>query len=164
MDKIRRGGVHLRMSRSKGATKIDQQEEMCRRLAAAHDIEVVRVYVDDGISAYVFKDRPGWSQLLSDVKGEVDVLLAQSEDRFTRQTMEKETLAVACAGAGVTWLTVNDGRVDPATADGAFFSTLRAGLARMESQRKSERQQQSNDAHAATGAPVRGSAPVRVRR
>ena len=145
------------MSKSKGATKLEDQEAMCRRLAAANDIEVTQVYIDDGISAYTFKDRPGWAQMLADVEaGKLDVLLAQSEDRFSRQPMEKETLAVICAGAGATWLTINDGQLNPATADGNFFSTLRAGLARMESQRKSERQRQNNEEHAGRGLPQRG--------
>lgn len=153
----RRGGIYLRMSKSKGEAKIEAQEAMTRRLAEAHGIDVSNVYVDDGISAYVFADRPGWSQMLADVQaGHLDVLLAQSEDRFTRQPMEKETLSALCAATGVTWLTVNDGMTDPATADGAFFSTLRAGLARMESQRKAERQRQSNEEHARAGLPQRG--------
>jgi len=33
--------------------------------------------------------------------GRLDVLLAQSEDRFTRQPMEKETLLIACVAKGV---------------------------------------------------------------
>lgn len=153
----RRGGLYLRMSQSKDETKIEQQEKMGRQLAVANGIDITNVYVDDGISAFVFADRPGWAQMLADVQaGELDVLLAQSEDRFTRQVGEKETLMLACAGSGVTWLTVNDGRVDPATADGEFFGTLRAGLARMESRRKAERQRQSNDHHAELGGAQRG--------
>jgi site-specific DNA recombinase len=148
----KRAGIYCRMSKSKGDIKIEQQEAACRKLAAAHDLEVVDVYVDDGISAYTGKVRPDWTRLLEDVQaGRLDVLLAQSEDRFTRQPMEKETLLIACVAKGVEWLTVNDGRVDPATADGQFFSVLRAGLARMESTRKGERQRQSNDHRAASG-------------
>ena len=42
--------------------------------------------------------------------GELEVLLAQSEDRFTRQPAEKETLMLTCVASGITWLTVNEGR------------------------------------------------------
>jgi site-specific DNA recombinase len=140
MTAARRGGIYVRMSQSRGEMKIEQQEAQGRKLAQDHGIEIVAVYVDDGISATYFKDRPGWAQMLRDIQaGDLDVLLAQSEDRFTRQVGEKEALMLACVGSGVTWLTVNDGQVDPATADGEFFSTLRAGLARMESRRKAER-------------------------
>lgn len=153
----KRAAIYLRMSKSKGEAKIDAQESMCRRLAEAHGLDVVKVYVDDGISAYTGADRPGWADLLSDVQaGQFDVLLAQSEDRFTRQVGEKETLSMLCVASGVIWHTVNDGATDPATADGAFFSTLRAALARMESQRKAERQRQSNEEHALKGGVQRG--------
>ena len=68
---------------------------MCRALASEHGHEVVAVYVDDGISASTFKSRPGWAHLLADLEaGKTDVLVAQSEDRFTRQPMEKETLVL----------------------------------------------------------------------
>ncbi|MDH2415816.1 recombinase family protein [Nocardioides sp. CER19] len=153
----KRGGVYIRMSQSKGEMKIEQQEQQSRALARSHGIEVTQVYVDDGISASYFKDRPGWAQMLTDVQaGNLDVLLAQSEDRFTRQVGEKESLMIACVTSGVTWLTVNDGQVDPATADGEFFSTLRAGLARMESRRKAERQRQANDLLVQKGMPLLG--------
>jgi len=112
------------MSQSKGEMKTDQQEAQGRALAEAHGIEIVAVYVDDGISASYLQDRPNWGQMLRDIQaGDLDVLLAQSEDRFTRQVGEKEALMLACVGSGVTWLTTNDGQVDPATADGDFFST-----------------------------------------
>ena len=68
---------------------------MCRALASEHGHQVVAVYVDDGISASTFKSRPGWAHLLADLEaGKTDVLVAQSEDRFTRQPMEKETLVL----------------------------------------------------------------------
>lgn len=147
-----RGAIYCRMSKSNGEHKIEAQEAMCRQMAAANGVEVVSVYVDDGVSAYSGRSRPGWGQMLEAVaRGDMDVLLAQSEDRFSRQPMEKELLLATCAGAGVFWLTVNDGRVDPASADGAFFSVLRGGLARMESARKSERQRQANDHRAGCG-------------
>ena len=148
----KRAGIYCRMSKSKGDIKIEQQEATCRRLAVAHDLDVVKVYVDDGISAFTGKDRPGWRELLDDVQeGRLDVLLAQAEDRFTRQPAEKETLMVLCVAKGMGWLTCNDGWVDPATANGEFFSTLRAGLGRMESRVKAGRQRQTNDYRASVG-------------
>ena len=158
MDTKKRGAIYCRISlKDKNIPKVERQEAMCRKLADANDIEITKVYVDDGISASTFKDRPGWADLLSDAEaGKFDVLLAQSEDRFTRQVMEKENLQLACAASGVTWLTANDGRTDPATADGEFFSTLRAGLARMEARRKGERQRQAAEARRLNGEPPTG--------
>ena len=157
MGSNRRAGIYCRMSKAKGEHKIEAQEAMCRTLAAQHDLEVVQVYVDDGISASTFKDRPGWAGLLADVEaGKLDVLMAQSEDRFTRQPMEKEALMLACTAAGTQWLTINEGATDPATADGAFFATMRAAVGRMENARKVERQKQASDARASQGLPQAG--------
>lgn len=154
----KRGGIYLRMSKSKGEVKIEQQEKQCRALAAANGIDVTRVYVDDGFSAFVKEDkRPGWQQLEADVlAGEVDVLLAQAEDRFARQPGQKEVLMLACRLAGITWLTVNDGTVDLTSANDEFFAGLRGNMARMESRIKSKRQRDSNDHHAEHGGAQRG--------
>lgn len=154
----KRGGIYVRLSHaSDDQMKLSDQLEMCRKLAADNGVEVVEVYEDDGISAFTGKDRPGWNQMLLDVQaGKFDVLFAQSEDRFARQVADKETLAVLCVAGGVTWLTINDGATDPSTADGEFFSVLRAGLSRMESRRKAERQVQRNAAMRARGELPRG--------
>jgi site-specific DNA recombinase len=142
----RRAGIYARLSRSSSdEMKLDDQINMCRSLAASNGLDVVAVYEDNGISAFSGSDHPGWNQMLDDVRtGRLDVLLAQSEDRFARQVMDKEFLLFTCAAVGTTWLTLNDGAVDPRTADGEFLSTLRSGLAQMESRRKSERITQRN--------------------
>ncbi|MFT4265568.1 MAG: recombinase family protein [Nocardioides sp.] len=155
----RRAGIYARLSRSSpDEMKLVDQVTMCRALAASQGFEVVAVYEDNGISAFTGHDRPGWDTMLEDVRaGRLDVILAQSEDRFARQVMDKEYLLLASAAAGVTWLTVNDGAVDPRTADGEFFSVLRSGLARMESRRKSERISQRNFVRRQRGEMPKGT-------
>jgi site-specific DNA recombinase len=155
----RRGGIYLRLSREAGSIKMDDQLAMCQKEADLHGIEVVRVYRDDGVSSFKFKERSGWTEMLRDVQaGKLNVLVAQAEDRFTRQPFEKETLMALCAAAGVTWQTVSDGHLDPSTSDGEFFSHLRVGLARQESHRKRERVKQRN-----AERRLRGDVPLGVR-
>lgn len=154
----RRGAIYVRLSREGEGTKLNDQIAMCQKLADSQGIDVVRIYdADNGVSAFTGSLRDGWNQLLVDVQaGVLDIILAQSEDRFTRQVWEKEMLTLLCAEKGVTWLTVNDGLVDPKTADGEFFSILRGGLARMESRRKSERTLQRNAERRLRGDGPRG--------
>lgn len=154
----RRGGIYVRLSREGEGAKLADQVTMCQRLADANEVDVVKVYdADNGVSAFTGAQRDGWNDMLADVQaGRLDILLAQSEDRFTRQVGEKEMLTVLCAEMGVVWLTVNDGLVDPKTADGEFFSILRGGLARMESRRKSERTLQRNAERRLRGEVPRG--------
>ena len=107
-----------------------------------------------------FKTQPGWEQLIADVKsGKLDVILAVEEERFTRQPLEKELLAVECVKGGVTWHTVRGGVVDPATADGEFMSALAGALARREVRRKAERQKAANSARRLRGEPILGIRP-----
>ena len=156
--RVKRAAIYCRISQhNENVPKVQDQEAMCRALAAQFGYEVVTVYVDDGISAYTGKDRPGWNELLSDLaRGDVDVLLAQSEDRFMRQVMAKESLAMASLAGGVVWHTVNDGQTDPANASDDFMATVRVAVAQHESRRKSERQRQANDLLRAKGKPLPG--------
>jgi site-specific DNA recombinase len=153
-----RAAIYTRISKNNpNVPKVEDQEAMCQKLAKAHGYEVVEVYTDDGISASKFLNRPGWNDMLRDVSGgKIDVLVLQSDDRFTRQMLEKETLALACASAGVTWHTVNEGTIDPSTAEGGLRSGLNTLLASYETKRKSERQRQANDAVRDKGLPLAG--------
>ncbi|KAA1375971.1 recombinase family protein [Aeromicrobium fastidiosum] len=154
----RRAAIYCRISKHNDRVpKVEEQEALCRKTAKAAGYDVVVVYVDDGISASKGLNRPGWNQMLADAQaGKFDVLMAQSDDRFTRQTMEKEMLALTCVSAAVDWHTVNEGLINPSTAEGGLRSGLSTLLANYETRRKSERQRQANDAVRAKGRPLAG--------
>jgi site-specific DNA recombinase len=139
--------------------KVGDQEAMCRTRAQQEGLKVLDefVYPEDGITASKFLDRPQWKRLLEDAaEGKFNVLMAQSEDRFSRQPIEIAQLQLACALGGVTWLTINDGEADPGSATGSLMPIIRAGVSRTESLRKAERQRQANDAVRAKGQPLKG--------
>src|SRR5664280_129797 len=154
-------GIYCRISKSDpNQPKVEVQEQDCRRLAELSGYEVVAVYVDDGISASTFQNRPGWNQLLADITaGKIDVVLATEEERFTRQPNEKQLLALTCTAVGATWHTVRGGTVDPSTAIGEFMSALTGSLAKLEARRKAERQTAGNAAHRLRGEPLAGVRP-----
>lgn len=158
----KRGGVYCRISlKDPNIPKVEQQEAMCRKLAEAHGVEVVAVYVDDGVGASELtkgkKKRDDWIRLLDDVQaGNLDVILAQAEDRFSRQPMEKEFLDDLCAGRGVTYLTQQDGTTDPAQASGRLGSGIKALVARYYVASAAEKHRSSNAASAMRGEPQRG--------
>lgn len=53
-------GIYVRISLDKhDGAGVERQEEMCRKLAAEHGLEVTRVYSDNSISAYSGKTHPG---------------------------------------------------------------------------------------------------------
>lgn len=160
---MKRAAIYCRISETEARTpKVEIQEARCRALAEREgfDVQEGHVYVDDGISGYQFAARPGWNRLLAALpSGEFDVILATEETRFTRQPQEKFAFELACVASGVTWHTEMDGPTDPSTSNGAFFSELRAALARQESRRKAERQRAAFDARLSKGEPLWGGRP-----
>src|SRR5690349_3025075 len=78
-------GLYLRVSTLSGQTTDNQEREL---LAAAkhHSLDIVQVYIDNGISGAKGRDkRPGLDAALKDaVRGKYDVLMAWSVDRLGR--------------------------------------------------------------------------------
>lgn len=145
----------------KNIPKVEEQHAAVRKLAASRNLGPPREFEDDGISASTGAHRPGFEDLLKAVRaGEVDVILATEEERFARTMEDKERLEAACIAAGVTWVTVRDGEVDPATADGAFMSDFRAAMGKRESRRKGERQRDANMHRREAGKPTPGQRAI----
>lgn len=156
----KRAGLYCRISlKDPNIPKVEQQEDICRGMAKANGMEVVALYVDDGIGASHFsdKDRHEWIRMLDDIKtGAVDVILAQAEDRFSREPLEKAVLDDLCAQNGVTYLTHADGPTDPSKASGKLGSGIKALVARHYVDTSSEKHRDSNRAAAYRGEPARG--------
>ncbi len=102
--------------------------------------DIVRVHVDNDVSAFSGKRRPGYERLLADVSaGAVDVVLAWHPDRLHRSPLELEEFIVAVEKGGVGVQTVTAGQWDLSTATGRFFARQLGGVARYESEHRGER-------------------------
>lgn len=150
-----RAVVYARQSKDKQGDQlaVDRQETACRALALARGYEVVAVEVDNDISAYYQKRRPGWERVLQMVANkEVDIILAWHLDRITRSMKELERLidAVMETGVGVATAT---GDIDLSTDSGRLIGRILAAVARAEAERKAARQVLSNLQRVATGRP-----------
>jgi site-specific DNA recombinase len=66
----RRAAIYCRISRDRigAGLGVERQETECRELAARLGWTVAVVYVDNDISAYSGKARPGYRALLEDLK------------------------------------------------------------------------------------------------
>ena len=156
-----RAALYARISETKDDhDSVATQETNLRALADREGYEVVGLYMDDGISAYSGKPRPGWLRLKDDLKARrFDVVLAVSEDRFARNVEEKIGFQGECVRSGVTWHTISGGKVDPASAGGALMGTITGAIAEYESGNKKERLRQRFDAEIAAGRPLWGVRP-----
>jgi site-specific DNA recombinase len=156
-----RAAIYARISQSDEKTlAVANQIATCEKLAAASGYEVVRVYSDDGISAYSGKTRPGFVSLVKGIRSdEFDVVLAVAEDRLTRSSEEKIGLQSDCVKHKVTWHTSAGGPVDPSTASGGLLATISGAIAQYESAIKKERLQRSVADRLAEGRDLGGPRP-----
>lgn len=153
--KKRRAAIYCRISRDVEQTGLGvaRQEHECRALAEHHGFEVLEpVFVDNDISAYRRKRRPGFDALVEAMKaGQVDVLLAWHPDRLTRHPRDLEDLIDLLEATGVDVATVSAGAYDLSTPAGRLGARTVGAAARYESEQKSERHKAKHRQLAAAG-------------
>lgn len=108
-------------------------------MAKARGWKVVRVHIDNDISAYSGKVRPGYRQLLEDISaGTVRAVAVWHLDRLHRQPKELEAFIDLVERHGVALASVT-GEHDLATPEGRLHARILGAVARMESEHKSRR-------------------------
>ena len=133
---------------------VARQHQDCLDVARRHGWQVTATFVDNDVSAYSGKPRPGYEQLMRAVRvGEVDVVVAWDPDRLHRSPAELEGFIAAVERAGVDVVTVQAGRWDLSTASGKLVARMLGSIARHESDHKSERVRRALEQNAAAGRP-----------
>src|SRR3712207_2340361 len=85
------------------ALGVQRQREDCERLVEARGWALTGRYVDNDLSAYSGKSRPGYSELLAAVRaGAVDGIVAWHPDRLHRSPKELEIFLEVVEQHGVT--------------------------------------------------------------
>ena len=84
-----KAAIYTRLSNAdENSTSTQRQETECREYASRHDLEVVEVFVDEGISGYKDVERPAFDEAVDNLaRGEFDVLIAWKLDRLSRRGM-----------------------------------------------------------------------------
>ena len=140
----RRAAIYARISDAGNdkddALGIKRQEQRCRELAETLGWSVVEVYVDNSVSAWSRKPRPGYLQMLDDIRsGHINAVLAFGADRLHRNSEEHVAFLRLAGETGVIVQTITGGRLDHHTAGGKFQSKIAADVAEYESDIRSER-------------------------
>lgn len=138
-----KAAVYCRISRDPEGRELGvrRQEEDSRALASRLGATVVRVFVDNDVSASSasIKPRPQYDALLAAVDaGEIDVLVAYSNSRLTRRPAEWLGL-IERANKGLQIATVASGQHDLTTADGRAVAMTVAVWDAAEAERTAER-------------------------
>ena len=149
---------------------VERQEAECRELADRLGVTVIRVYVDNDISAYNRKrKRPDYLQMMSDLD-QADapkIVLCWHTDRLHRQPIELEAWIDLAEERGIMVRTVKAGELDLSTATGRMTARIVGAVARHESELKSERIKSKFEQSRADGRSHQGPTPfgwTRVRR
>ena len=153
---VPRVGIYARISSDPEGDQLGvrRQIEDCKRLAAERGWVVVDVYVDDDISAWSGKRRPEYERLLDDLRsGRIDGLVVWHLDRLHRHPRDLEAFLDLCDAAGVDTLGCVTGDVDLGTPVGRLTARMLGGLARYESDHKSERILRKHEELATAGKP-----------
>lgn len=142
-DAPRRGGDGL---------GVERQQEDCRALADTVGWDVVSVHVDNDISAYSGKPRPGFEALLDEIKrGEIDAVIVWHTDRLYRSMKDLERLIEIAEAASTSIKTVQGGELDLSTSAGRMIARILGSVARQESEHMSERRIRANRQKAEAG-------------
>lgn len=154
----RRVVIYVRISRDRvgAGLGVDRQEQDCRELAERLGWQVVAVHVDNDISAYSGKRRPGYEALLDDLRsGRADAVIAWHPDRIHRRPVELEAFIDLCERQSITVQTVRAGEVDLSTPSGRAVARTVGAWARHEVEHSIARQKRAK-AQAATAGKYRG--------
>jgi DNA invertase Pin-like site-specific DNA recombinase len=121
-------------------TKTDDQERICRELAARLGWDVAQVYTDHSRSAWARnRKRPGWDAMLAAVEsGAITAIIVYHGDRLIRQPDDLGALLKLADGKGVL-LASPSGTRDLANYDDRFVLYIEAAMAMRESDNTSRR-------------------------
>lgn len=137
-----RAAIYVRISRDYAgeALGVARQTEDCVKLADSLGWEVTATYTDNDASATSSKARPGYQQMLADIRdGQVDAILAWHPDRLYRKVTDLGELVDVAKRHDLQIATVNAGNIDLTTPTGRLVAGLLAQVATYEVEHKSER-------------------------
>jgi site-specific DNA recombinase len=157
-----RAVIYCRISqdRTGAGLGVDRQREDCEQLAARHGWDVVETYVDNDVSAYSGKKRPGYEKMLDDLdQGAATIVVAWHTDRLHRSPTELEKYIDLSERRGVATHTVQAGELDLSTPTGRMTARILGAVARQESEHKGERVARARRQKALNGEWMGGIRP-----
>jgi site-specific DNA recombinase len=149
-------GIYARLSVLKASERLteaalERQEEDCRELCARRGWNVIKVYPDEGISAYQKRKRPGFEQAMADLEaGVIDVLVVYRLDRLVRRLRDWVRVEEVVERSGRKVVSVNEGEQSQLTL------RILASMGEQESRNTSERVRRQQRQAAVAGGPPPG--------
>lgn len=158
-----RAAIYLRISedRTGGELGVTRQREDCDKLVELRGWTLARPpFTDNDISASGKKKRPAFNALIDEINaGNLDVVVAWTLDRLSRNARDQLALVEACQQHSVTIALVRGSDMDPTTPAGRLTLGVLGSVAAHEIEVKSERQKRANEQAATSGRWTGGRRP-----
>jgi len=154
--------IYCRISRDHtgAGLGVDRQREACEKLAAALGLIVLRVFVDNDLSAYSGMPRPQYLAMLELLRRrEASYLITWHPDRLCRHPRELEDLIDVLEQTATTVKTCVAGDYDLGSPDGRTYARILGAMARGESEHKADRQKLKTQSIATAGGWPGGTRP-----
>lgn len=140
---IKRAALYARVSTEEQAmhgVSLDAQKERLIQYAKENDLQIVDVYVDEGISARKrYTARTQFMRMINDVKlGKIDVILFVKLDRWFRNIADFYEVQAILDRHRVQWIATEED-YDTTTANGRLALNIKLAIAQDEADRTSER-------------------------
>lgn len=145
---------------AQNGVSLEMQTTKIRQYCDLHDINLVGIYGDPGISAKNTEKRPGVTAVMHLVgKKRVDAVIIYKLDRLVRSTVDALDIAQRMDKCGVGLHSITE-KFDTRSAVGELIFTLMAALAQMERKLIGERTAAALQSMKANGQRVSRHAPI----
>ncbi len=139
---MQKGIIYYRVStedQAQNGVSLEQQKKACLEYALNHDIEIVKLFHDDGVSAKTV-NRKGLQELLSYCSKNyknLDSVIVYKIDRLSRNVKDYATILMALEESKIKFISATE-TVDK-TPSGKLIGTIMASFAQFDNDVRSER-------------------------
>lgn len=157
-----RAVIYLRISQDRSGAHLGvaRQREDCRALAERQGWDIVGEFVDNDLSAYSGKPRPGYKRMLDDLDhGAATIVVCWHTDRLHRSPTELESYIDLSERRGVSTHSCQSGPIDLSTPSGRMTARILGAVARHESEHKGSRVARARQQKAEAGQWAGGIRP-----
>ena len=132
---------------------LQAQRDLIERYAREHDMELVRIYADEGVSAAKSLDkRTGLLQLLADAeRHKFSVFLFKDLTRFSRNAVQYYKVSERLDKCQVGWIAIEQPYLETVTPTGRFMVNTVMGTAQLEADQTAQRIKFTQDAEVNRG-------------
>lgn len=144
ISKLMVGYVRVSTKKQTKGTSIDSQKDAINKYCMVHNIELNKVFVDSGLSAY--KNRPNFEKMIKYVliNEHINGVICNDLTRFGRSTVDLLVQINQIEKAGKSFITVKD-NFDTSTKTGKLLLTVLSAIADFESKTIHERMQSGRE-------------------